>query len=362
MHHQGRVSVEGKLSRLGVDGILFNNSEGMPSINVRYLSGFSGSDGTVLITKSERSLFTDGRYKTQAGIEAPGFQVHIVKTKLDALARTLKEIRVKRLGIEASRLSFEFVARLQAKVPELAIVSLPAKFLESLRIRKTKAEREAIETAAGIASSACRTLLDKGLVGRKESDVAGDLEHLFRQGGAEGIAFETIVAAGERSALPHGKASDRVIRKGELVVLDFGCRWNGYHSDETVACITGKPTAEQKRLHTVVYDAHNAALEITRAGVRARAVDAAARSVIEHAGLGKFFLHGLGHGVGMEIHEPPRLSTRATGTLQEGMVFTIEPGVYVEGLGGVRLESLVYLGSQGPEILSTMTKELIRVG
>jgi len=170
------------------------------------------------------------------------------------------------------------------------------------------------------------------------------------------------VAAGERSALPHARPSERVIGRGELVIIDYGCRVNGYHSDETITCVTGEPGDEQKRIHQVVYAAHNSALEAVRAGMKVRDLDSIARRIIEEAGFGRFFLHGLGHGVGLEVHEPPRLSPSGMGLLQEGMVFTIEPGVYLEGFGGVRLESLVFLSETGPEILSEMPKELILAG
>lgn len=347
------------LDRLDVDALLFNTSEVVPSINVRYLSGFTGSDAAVLLTENQRRLFTDGRYKTQAREEAAGFRIHVVKSRLDAVSRSLKTQGIRRLGIEAGRISYEFATALARKVPELEVVPLKGIFLSGLRIRKSPEEKESIRMAARIASEACGEVLEKGICGKRESEVAAELEAIFRRKGADGIAFETIVASGPRSALPHGLASDKVILSGELVIVDYGCRRNGYHSDETVSCITGSPSADQKRVHEVVYEAHERALDAVKEGVQTRQVDAVARQAIEKAGFGKYFLHGLGHGVGLEIHEPPTLSPRGKDILEEGMVFTIEPGVYIEGMGGVRLESLVYLGNGGPEILSEMSKNLI---
>ncbi|MGB6066582.1 MAG: Xaa-Pro peptidase family protein [Desulfomonilaceae bacterium] len=355
-------SLHERLSSLGVDALLFNTSELLSSTNLQYLSGFTGSDATMLVTRTERHLFTDGRYKTQAGQEAQGFRVHVTRNKLASLIRMMTAVRLRKLGIESSRVSYEFVAHLTKRVPQLEIIPLQRGFIESLRIHKTAEERQKIREAAAIASSACRKVIDGGLVGKKETEVAGELEALFRTAGAEAIAFDTIVASGERSALPHGKASERTIGPNQPVVIDYGCRFQGYNSDETVTCLTGSPSSEHAKIHQAVYDAHNKALDAAKVGVRARALDTVARNSIEKAGYGKYFLHSLGHGVGMEVHEPPYLSPRGRGVLEEGMVFTIEPGIYIAGVGGVRLESLVFLERTGPELLSRMPKDLIVCG
>jgi Xaa-Pro aminopeptidase len=352
-------ALQGRLRQLGLGAILFNTSEITRSLNLTYLSGFTGSDASALITRTELHLFTDGRYKTQAKLEAPDFQIHVIRAKIDALARALASGRVTRLGVEGTRISFEFVQALLRKAPDVTIVPLKRSFLETFRIRKSPEEKELIRKAAAIASQACKEVIDGGLVGKREDAIAADLENRFRRLGAEGIAFETIVASGPRSAMPHGTSTEKIIERGELVILDFGCRWKGYHSDETVTCITGKPSSDQKKIFQAVYAAHNKTLESLTDGMEAKEADAISRRIIEKAGFGKYFLHSLGHGVGLEIHEPPVLSSRSSNVLTEGMVFTVEPGIYIEGIGGVRLESLVYLGSNGPEILSHMSKELI---
>jgi Xaa-Pro aminopeptidase len=355
------ITLHRRLSRLGVDAMLFNTSEVVPSTNVRYLTGFTGSDASVLITGSERLLFTDGRYKTQARDQATGFRVRVVRNKLAALANAIKSAQIKRLGIEGPRLSYEFVSQLTRRVSNVEIVALKRKFLEDLRILKDSEEKETIKRAAHIASEACREAIDAGLAGRRESDVAADIEARFRAKGAEGISFETIVASGERSALPHGSPTNKVITKGELVIIDFGCRYGGYCSDETITCSVSSANSEQKAMHRAVYDAHMKALEEARVGMSAKDLDRIARDSLQKAGFGKYFIHGLGHGVGMEIHEPPYVSPRGRGMLKAGMVFTIEPGVYIEGTGGVRLESLVYLGVDGAEVLCEMPKDLISI-
>ncbi len=355
------LSIHRRLARMGVDAVLFNTSEVVPSSNLRYLSGFSGSDASILITKTERLLFTDGRYKTQVKEQVPDFRSRVVRNKIAALAGALKSSGVKRLGIESPRISYEFVLNLSRRIPDVEILPLKRKFLEEFRIYKDSEEKERIKKAAEIASVACREVVEAGLAGRRECDVAADIETGFRHMGAEGISFETIVASGPRSALPHGAATSKCIDRGDLVIIDFGCRYQGYCSDETVTCVIGPSTTEQTKMHAAVYDAHMKALEAAREGMNPKELDRVARESIDKAGFGSYFMHGLGHGVGLDIHEPPYLSPRGRGVLKVGMVFTIEPGIYIEGTGGVRLESLVYLGTDGAEVLCQMPKDLITV-
>lgn len=356
------LALHGRLQKLGVDALLFNTTEVLPSFNLRYLSGFSGSDAAIVLTRTERHLFTDGRYKTQAKLETSGFAIHVGRSKLDAVARTLIRAGVRRLGVESPRITHQFAQELTKRAKQVELIPLKRDTLENLRIRKSPDERNKIKKAASIASASCREVIGNGLEGKKEGEVAAELEFLFRRNGASGTAFDTIVASGERSALPHGTATDKVIRKGDLVVVDFGCRFQGYRSDETVTCVVGSAVADQRKIHGAVYDAHMKALDAAREGVKVRRLDAIARLSIDEAGYGKHFIHSLGHGLGLETHEPPFLSPRGRGILKEGMVFTIEPGIYIEGIGGVRLESLVYLGTSGPEVLSEMPKDLISTG
>ncbi|MBM4326601.1 MAG: aminopeptidase P family protein [Deltaproteobacteria bacterium] len=350
-----------RLRKLGVDAVLFNTSEHLPSINLRYLSGFTGSDASLLITAHEMRLFTDGRYKSQAAREAPGFRLHVTRQKMESLARILARLKVKRLGIESARVSYEFVKALERKSPGVRIVDMKRSFVEELRIRKSPEEKRKIQEAAAIASRCCQEILERGLDGRTEIEVADELEMLFKRHRAQGRAFETIVASGERSAWPHGTATEKTIRKGELVIVDYGCVVGGYNSDETVTCVVGRPTREQQKIYTAAHTAHMKAIEALKIGVSVKTVDRVARDAIQKAGYGKHFLHGLGHGLGLEVHEPPRLSPLGRGVIDEGMVFTIEPGIYLEGVGGVRLESLIYMDRDGPEVLSRMPKELIRI-
>ncbi len=279
-----------------------------------------------------------------------------------ALARLLTTRRLFRLAIEPSRVTHELITSLTRKTPDLVLRPLDKKFLDHFRIRKTPAEVERVKKAAEIASQACRRVVEEGLAGKTELEIAGKLELLFRTLGADGPSFPTIVASGARSALPHAVPTPKEILPGDLTILDFGCTLDGYSSDETVTCVVGaSPTPLQKKMHEVVLEAQRRAIEALRVGVAVRAVDEVARKCIADAGFGKHFVHGLGHGVGLEVHEPPWLNPRGKEVLEEGMIVTIEPGIYIEGVGGGATRKLIVMRTDGPVILSQMPKDLILV-
>jgi Xaa-Pro aminopeptidase len=353
--------IRDRISKLGLDGVLLNTSEITRSFNLKYLSGFSGSDAAILITRTELKLFTDGRYKLQCKEECPDFQVHVTRDKIKSISNLLRKKNTKRLGLEGNRISFDLVSALKRSSKEIEFVSFDKRNLECLRIKKDKTEIEKIASAAKIASSSCNDLLEMGLSGKTEIEIAGRLEFLFKKKGASGESFQTIVASGIRSALPHGMPTEKIVQSGELLIVDFGCVFSDYCSDETVTLVVGNPSPQHKKIHQVVYEAHCRAIDCLEAGVSCVYVDAIARKTISDAGYGKYFLHSLGHGVGLEVHEAPYLSPRRKTILEEGMVFTIEPGIYIEGFGGVRLESLVHLTASGPEILSKAPKSLISI-
>ncbi len=350
------------VKRKHLDAVLLNSSEHLISHNLRYVTGFSGTEGAALIAPNELHFVTDGRYKIQAEQEISGYKIHVARDKIAAVARLLETRRLFEIAIEPARLTHEWVAKLKHKVPKLIVRDMDKKFLERLRITKEAAEVELVKKAAEIASEACRRVVEEGLVGKTELEIAGKLEFYFRTLGADGPSFPTIVASGPRSALPHAAPTTKQIGQGELIILDFGCTVGGYNSDETVTCIARRqPTPIQRQMHAAVREAQLSALATLRPGVKASEVDRAARSCIAEAGFGKQFVHGLGHGVGLEIHEPPWLIPRGKEVLEEGMIMTIEPGIYIEGVGGVRLESLILMGVNGPLILSQMSKDLISV-
>ncbi len=327
--------------------------------HVRYLSGFSGSNALCVVTRRRALIVTDGRYTDQVREESSGFAVRISRDSLvDELPKSSILSGISRIAIEHAVLPVAIFARLQKLFPRKKFVP-SAGIVESLASVKHESEIAHIRAAAAITDAVFREMLDVVREGMTESEVAAELTYRQRRRGSEGDAFEPIVAAGDHAALPHAHASDRPLRNGDLVVLDFGCRVRGYHSDLTRTIALGRPSSELRKIYGVVRDAQQRALEHCAVALPARALDAVARAHIRRAGFGKFFPHSLGHGLGLQIHEEPRISARSTATLAAGNVVTIEPGVYVPGLGGVRIEDDVVLRTSGPEILTHAPKDLI---
>jgi Xaa-Pro aminopeptidase len=216
-----------------------------------------------------------------------------------------------------------------------------------------------MKAAIDISTKAFRHILDMLRTGTVENEVAFEMECFMKKSGADAVSFDTIIASGKRSALPHGKASAKRIDKGDLILIDFGSRFQGYHSDETCTVVLGRPSPEQKKVHQVVKDAHDKAIEMVRPGIPICEVDGTARNYIRDCGYGDYFGHGLGHGVGLVVHEEPGVSGESKGVVEDGMVFTIEPGIYIPDWGGVRLEDMILVTSQGAEVLTSLPKELI---
>jgi Xaa-Pro aminopeptidase len=330
--------------------------------NVRYLCGFTGSAGVLLAANGRFTFFTDGRYREQARAEVRGARVVVPKGPvLDAAARALADSGARTVGLESEHLSVAAEARVAHTVRRKVRLRPTQGLVEEHRIVKEQAEVERIRAAVGLASS----LFDRAVAairpGVPEQAVAAELEYLARNAGAEGMAFETIVAAGPRSALPHGRASTEPIPRPGFVVLDFGVILAGYCSDMTRTVYVGKPGPEVRRLYQAVRDAQQAAIEAVRPGSTVAEVDRAARSLLRRAGLAQYFTHSTGHGVGLEIHEPPRIARGQQEVLRPGMVITIEPGVYVPGYGGVRIEDMVVVTTTSCEVLTPTPKELLAV-
>lgn len=327
---------------------------------VRYLTRFSGSNGTLLVLRRSVHFFTDDRYAEQVKTELarlPNMRVHITRDTFGEIAVECMRAGVERLGIEVHAMTLSQHRQLRQLLQNVAIEALPS--LDSIRMVKFPDELDAMRRAARIASKVYRQMLEWVRPGMRERDVAAELSYRARLAGSESDAFEIIVVAGEHGAFVHGRASDRRLRKGDVVTVDFGCRVDGFHSDMTRTFVIGKPSAEVQRAWDAVQTAHARALEVLCAGVRAADVDRAAREVIERAGYGEFFRHSLGHGLGVEVHEPPALSSRNTdGTIPADCVVTVEPGIYIPGRFGMRLEDDVYVGRNGNEILTTAPRRL----
>ena len=347
------------LTAAHVDGLLVTSLA-----NIRYLTGFSGSSGLLFVTQRDVVLITDFRYKTQVRDEIGDLaRVAIEPQSLwTGLWQQLAQIaNVNVAGFESAHLLhrdfqrlLESGARWQWR-PTLDLV-------ETLRERKDPGELALIEQAAGVATRALGRTLEHVEAGMRETEVAGVLEKALRDEGSEGFPFATIVASGPRSALPHARSSARQIERGDFLLMDFGAEVRGYCADVTRTVVVGRADAEQRTFYEVVRGANQRAAGQVRAGMSGRDADALARDYIQQRGLGDLFGHSLGHGLGLEVHEAPRLAKTADGALAEGAVVTIEPGIYRPDWGGVRIEDDVHLGPSGPTILTHFARELIELG
>lgn len=326
--------------------------------NLRYLSGFTGSNGALLVLPGRTLLFTDPRYTIQAAQESC-CEVRIAKGPLLAeVVEAARRLRVRRIGYEPARLTCEAYRALESSLPPRGSLEPVTGWVELLRAVKSPEEIELIRRSVLTNSRAFDAVVKKVRPGMRESELAADLEYRMRRLGAEKPAFETIVAGGERSALPHASPTPARLENGQLVVIDMGALEDGYCSDMTRMLFLGTPGQKVKRLYRAVLDAQLAALDAVRAGTTAAAVDRAARRVLDRHGFGPAFIHSTGHGLGLEIHEPPRVGKRDRTRLQPGMVITIEPGAYLAGFGGVRIEDTVVVTRHGCEILTPTAKEL----
>ncbi|NIN69936.1 MAG: M24 family metallopeptidase [Anaerolineae bacterium] len=324
--------------------------------NRRYLSGFTGSDGALFVTPDGGKLITDFRYLEQAERQSPGFEL-VEATPLElpeTLGELVRQTGVKRVGFESHDVAVaDHSDWTRAVDSELVPVK---ELVEEMRAIKDRGELEAIKRAVAIGDAAMAHVREFIRPGMTEREVAWELEVYVRTHGAEAAGFDIIVASGPNGAMAHATVSDRAIQAGEPIVIDVGARVDGYHSDLTRTLLLGEPDDRFEEIYDVVLRAQKAALEGIRPGMTGREADALARNVIEEAGYGEYFRHGLGHSVGLEIHENPKASTVSEAVLQPGMTLTVEPGIYVTGWGGVRVEDLVVIAGNGVEVLSRAEK------
>jgi len=331
--------------------------------NYFYLTGFTGSSGAVLITEHDFKFFTDARYTTQAKDQTATSGVEVIihqQTILAEVKAHLQQLTNTIIGYEADNL---FVSELHELEDSSKYQLQPqTAFVETLRFIKDEAELTSLKQAALIGQQVLEDVLTFIRPGLTEIEVAMRMEMKMREFGASGPSFDTIIASGVRGALPHGMASEKVIQAGELVTIDFGVMYQGYCSDMTRTIAIGEPASKQLvEIYNTVLAANLAGIEALKAGVSGLEVDLAARQVIDIAGYGSSFGHGLGHGLGIEVHENPRLSPRSQALMESNMVVTIEPGIYVEGLGGVRIEDSLAVTEDGNDNFMTLPKELIIV-
>jgi Xaa-Pro aminopeptidase len=354
---QDRLAAE--LRRRSLAALLVSH---MP--NVRYLCGFTGSAGLLLVMAGARGrkaiLFTDGRYTAQAAAEVQ--EAKVVITQGPAMAEACsaaRKTRLTRLGFESDHMPYSTYRQLKHALRSSVRLAPVSGLVEDQRVIKDAAEIEQIRAAVLLGSSLFQTLLSAIRPGVAESVVAGELELQARKAGAEGMSFETIVAAGRRSALPHGRASAQPIPGGGFIILDYGVILAGYCSDMTRTVHLGPVSAAHRSMYQAVLDAQMASIDAVRPGTETGEVDRRGRDILKKAGYGAYFTHSTGHGVGIEVHEQPRLARGQKQNLEPGMVVTIEPGIYVPEDGGVRIEDMVLVTETGHEVLTPTTKELI---
>lgn len=358
MDHRGRADrARERLASLEMDALLITDLT-----NVRYLTGFSGSNGQVLLTSDETIFMSDGRYAARAAALVQAAEISIYPSRLtEVLAPRTTDLNIRRLGFEAGSTTVAERDDLAGKLPGVELAPTSS-VIEDLRRVKDKDEIAALRRAIAVADEAFVWLLDRLGPGSTEREVALDLEIHMRSTGADEISFDPIVGSGPLSAHIHHTPSDRAFEKGDLVLVDFGARVDGYCSDMTRTVVLGPATDEQAGVYGLVLAAHEAGIAALRAGVGGAEADAAARDLIEDAGRGADFGHGLGHGVGLDIHEGPRLHRISEDTLRAGDVVTIEPGVYTDGWGGIRIEDCVLVSKDSAEVLGSAPKrELIQL-
>ncbi|MFH1824769.1 MAG: Xaa-Pro peptidase family protein [Candidatus Firestonebacteria bacterium] len=342
-----------KLEKKKLDGFIITNP-----INRNYLTGFTGSTGYLLIAKEKGYFITDSRYMEQAKLEVPGYEVIITSNYFKKICEIIINKKIKRLGYEYNSILFsqyEFLKERLEKIKWRGIKN----FIEDLRMIKTDEEIDLIKKAVKIAELSYEKTQGRIKEGISEKDIACELEYNMKKLGADGVSFSTIVASGNRGALPHGISSDKKLKKGELIIIDFGVSYKGYCSDLTKTIGLGIIQKSYKEAYRVVYNAQQEAISFIKSGVKLSNLDKAARNYLKKHKLHKYFIHSLGHGIGKEVHEGPKVSHKSTGFVKEGMVFTVEPGIYISGKFGIRIENIIVVKKDSIEVLGKDQSKLV---
>jgi Xaa-Pro aminopeptidase len=355
-HVTRRARLVDRLAALDVDAMLVSR---LP--NVRYLTGFTGSSAMTLVAPASSVFFTDGRYGEQSRQEVPDLdRVASMEPPAPSILEHARRLGVRRLGFEKHAVTVAQLDGWRDAFEDLELVGLGEE-VEPLRWTKDADEARLLREAQDATDAAFEQILDALAVGMSERQAATLLEHAMIRQGADGLSFPSIVAFGEHAAEPHHHPCHRALAEGDVIKMDFGALVDGYHTDFTRTVAFGEPMPELRKVHDLVAEAQQAGIDAVRAGAVGRDVDAAARAVIQDAGYGAAFSHGLGHGVGLEIHEGPSVGSRSTDELPLGAMVTVEPGVYLPGLGGVRIEDTVEVTEDGGRPLGTATRELIEL-
>lgn len=348
-----RLRLTDRFPEWGIDALILSDAA-----NIRYLTGFPGTEAAAILTRDRVALLVDGRYTIEARETVRDAEIVEVRDWVEGVASVLAASTERRCGFESDVLTVHAYERLASALGTAGSMLPLSKELSALRAVKDGSELACMRTAALIASEALLGLLPDLRPGLEEREIALELDVRMRRAGAEEISFPTIVASGRHAALPHATPGFRRLEAGDAVVIDYGAVFLGYHSDETCTFFLGQPDDEVRAVYEQVLRAHDLALASLKPGVACRDVDRIARDTLREAGLERYFTHGTGHGVGLDVHEAPRINSRSEAVLEAGMVVTIEPGVYLPGRWGVRIEDMVLIREDGFEILSAVPKTL----
>jgi Xaa-Pro aminopeptidase len=342
------------LPQYKIDGIIITNLT-----NIRYLTGFTGTAAICFFSQKDAYFLTDSRYTEQAKEQISGARIIKSQDFFKDICKIIEKSKKTRIGIEENNITFGSFKHISNSLRKKKLIGIKG-IVEQFRSIKTNEEISYIEKAIDIALSSLEEVLKKINDNISEKEISIELEYQMKKKGGERCEFDFIIASGKRGCLPHGVASNKKIRPGELITFDIGIRYNGYHSDLTRTFAFRKMNEKQKEIYKIVYFAQQAAIREIKSGVSAKYIDSCARKVIESTGYGKYFGHGLGHGIGLNVHELPRLSPKSYDILQENMVVTIEPGIYIPEWGGIRIEDDVVVGKQGATLLSK-APEILKV-
>jgi Xaa-Pro aminopeptidase len=338
------------LERTHLSGMIFVDMK-----NVRYFAGFTGSDGALVVGPGGGVFLTDGRYTTQASGEVSSFPVVEYRSKIEGICDAVKRLKIKRIGVESHVMTVFLFDTLKGRLPGKSLVAVKDD-ISRLRMVKDDEEISLLREAVRISEDSMKEVEGLVKVGVREEEIAVELEYAMKKKGCGQLPFPIIVASGENGAMPHAHAGARKLTPGDLVTIDFGAEYRGYHSDETITLAVDHEQDRAREIYEIVLEAQRQGIATIKPGVSVKEVDKAARTYIEERGYGDYFSHGTGHGVGLEIHEPPRVSPLGEEVLEEGMIITVEPGIYIPGWGGVRIEDMVLVGKQGAYLLTTIPK------
>ena len=340
---------------MGLDACILRGMD-----NIFYLTGFRGSEGVLVVTRGDVLLLTDSRYVTHATEVTKDVKVVETQPRTNTLSEVCERYAIHSMGFDGVNTTYDVYARWKEQLAGVEITPLPVA-IEAIRAVKEPAEIEAIKKAVRCATDAFNETFEKIRPGVTEKAIARDLEYAMERHGADSPSFSTIVASGPRAAMPHAEPTDKELREGEVVIIDFGAQVDGYCSDETCTLSVGEPNGKIHEIFSIVQGALDLGLRSIKAGMPAGDLDMIVRGFIEERGYGAYFRHGLGHGVGVAVHEAPTVSTQSGGLLEANMVFTVEPGIYVPHLGGVRLEDMVLLEEDRTTILTHIRKDMLKI-